>query len=267
MNQIQGGIVESQAGSEPLQQTEEIKPKSFFSRLGGVYFSPEATFKEIGTSPRVWMPIIALVIISMLSGFYLSKKIDLGALQSAQMEQAVAQGRMTQAQADQATSMVSKAGPVILVVGSAASTLFFALLIAAVFKLISVLITAENRFKAVFVVTAYAMIAVSIVQTILLIAILTFKNPADLSGTNMSSIIASNLGSMVSALFGDDALPKFLMKLAGWADIFAIWYLALLSIGYAAVSRKLKTSRVATWLVSIYVVIALIGSAISSLMS
>ena len=203
------------------------------------------------------MPIIALIIISLLSGFYLSRKMDLGSMQAAQMEQA-----------DQATAMVSKAGPFLMTAGSAVSTLLVALIIAALFKLISVLISAENSFKAVFAVTAYTLIAVSIVQIILMIVILSFKTPGDLTGmTSMSSIIASNLGAVFSALFGEDALPKFIMKFAGWIDLFAIWYIALLSIGYAAVSRKLKTAKAATWLVSIYVVIALIGSAISSLRS
>ena len=33
--------------SASMQQTEETKPRSFFSRLGGVYLSPGETFREI----------------------------------------------------------------------------------------------------------------------------------------------------------------------------------------------------------------------------
>jgi hypothetical protein len=40
--------------------------------------------------------------------------------------------------------------------------------------------------------------------------------------------------------------------------------IALLAIGYAAVSRKLKTGRAAFWLGAVYAIVAVIGAAISS---
>jgi hypothetical protein len=139
------------------------------------------------------------------------------------------------------------------------------LIIAAAFKLIAVVISAENRFKAVFAVTSYTVIAVSIIQSVLLILVVQVKGQGELDISNLNSILASNLGALISSILGEDALPKFLMRLAGWVDIFAIWRLALLSIGYAAVSRKLKTATAATWLTAVYLVIALIASAIGPL--
>jgi hypothetical protein len=119
---------------------------------------------------------------------------------------------------------------------------------------------AENRFKPLFSVTLYVMIAVSIVQSILLIVILHFKSPGDISLTNINSVMVSNLGSVLAGILGEDALPKFFMRLAGYVDLFAIWRIALLAIGYSAVSRKLKTTTAAIWLVAAYGVIAVIGS-------
>lgn len=147
------------------------------------------------------------------------------------------------------------------------SNLLVALIIAAVFKLISAVISAENRFKAIFSVTIYAMIAVSIVQSILLIVVLFFKSPGAVSITSTSSVLASNLGALLSAVLGEDGLPKYVLRLARWIDIFSIWMIALLSIGYSAVSRKLKTSTAATWLGCLYAIVAVIGSALGSLFS
>lgn len=257
--------METQSASEYKQQPEATNPKNFFSRLGGVYFSPGETFREIGRAPRAWMPLLALLILGTVSGYFMSTKIDIAAMQEAQLEQAVADGKMTQEQADNALAMTAKASGVMITVASGIGSLFFVFVIAGFFKLISALIAAENSFNGVLSVTAYAILAVTIVQTVLLIIILSIKDPMDFTATNASAILASNLGAVMSALFGEDALPKFLMRLAGWVDIFAIWIIALLSIGYAAVSVKLKTSKAATWLVSAYVVIALIGSALGSL--
>jgi len=252
--------VEPEAVGESVEESGAVRPRNFFSRLGGVYFSPGEAFQEIGRSPNVGAVIIALAIIGAISGFWLGQKLGFGALFS----QSVAEGKMTLEQANQASALMSKLLPVILPIGSAAGSLLVTLVMAAIFKLISLLISAENRFKAVFAVTAFTMIAVSIVQTILLVVVLSFKQAVDLSLANLSSVVASSLGALLSGTLGDNALPKFVMKLADYVDIFRIWTVALLAIGYAAVSRKLKTTTVAAWIGGLYAVFALISAAIMS---
>ena len=254
--------MDPQTASEPQPQKETVEARNFFSRLGGVYFSPRETFLEIGNSPKVLAPIIAMIIIGLLVGFYLSKNLDLQSLIVNQMQKAIEQGRMTKEQMEQQLPFVLRIAGIQLVVVAAVGNLVLSLIIAAVFKLITTLISAENRFKAVFTVTCYTMIAVSIIQSALLILVVHLKGPGGLDISNINSVLASNLGALISSILGEDALPKFLMRLAGWVDVFAIWRIALLAIGYAAVSRKLKTATAATWLAAVYVVVALIGSAI-----
>lgn len=250
---------------ETLQQPEESRPRSFFSRLGGVYLSPGETFRDIGRSPDVLLPMIALVILGLLVGYYMAQKIDLGSMMAEPLQQAVADGRLTEEQMEQQLAVMSKFGGVQMTVGNALGTLLMTLVIAALFKLISVMIGAENRFKAVFAATLYTFLAVSIVQYAVTVLILYFKSPGELTVTSITSLVASNLGALLAGLLGEDALPKFLMSFFGWIDLFAIWMIALLAIGYAAVSRKLKTSTAAIWLGGVYVVIALIASAAGSL--
>ncbi len=259
--------MESETVHESMQQEEPVKARNFFSRLGNIYFSPGETFGEIARAPRVLVPIIAMIVISMAAGYYLSTKIDLTSLQADQMEKLVAAGRLTQEQMEQQMAVVSKLGGIQLVVGAPISNLLMALIIAAVFKLISTFVSAENRFKTIFSVTIHALIAVSIVHSILLIAVLFFKSPGEVSATSINSVVASNLGALLSSVLGEDGLPKFVMRFAGWIDIFSIWIIALLSIGYSAASRKLKISTAATWLGCLYGIIAVIGSALGSLLS
>ena len=47
-------------------------------------------------------------------------------------------------------------------------------------------------------------------------------------------------------LFGVTGLPKFVSGLLSYFDIFYIWKLILLGIGYAAVSPRLKSSTAVT---------------------
>jgi hypothetical protein len=256
--------VETETISESAQGSEPIKPRNFFSRLGGVYFAPRETFTEIGRSPGVLWPIIALVIIGLLVGFYLAHKLDIESLVAKQLDQVVAAGRMTKEQAEQQMGIATKVGRYQVIIVPAIEGLLFALVIAAVFKLITFFVGAENRFKQVFGVTLYTILAISIVQYILFVAILYFKNPAELDASSLRTLLASNLGALLEGVLGEDSLPKFLAKFFGWVDIFAIWMIALLSIGYSAVSRKLKTSTAATWIGGLYLIIAIIAAAIGS---
>ena len=253
--------------NKAMPETEEPRPKSFFSRLAGTYFSPGETFREIGRSPAVLVPIIALIIFGFLQGFYLSKNFDMESMFSNMADQGQTQSQMTPEQkerVEQQMAFMAKFMGAFVLVGSVVGTLIVALIIAGVFRLICRLVDVENTFKAIFCVTAYVFLAVSIVSFALLALVASFKDPSELTYVNMRSLLTSNLGAILGSLFGEDILPKFFMKLFGYVDVFVIWYIALLSIGYAAVSPKLKTARVATWFSVLYGVIAVISAAIGS---
>ena len=259
--------MDTENASESIQSTEAVKPRSFSSRLGGVYASPGAMFQEVGRSPGVLLPMIALMVMGMISAYCTSLKVDLGSMAVEQIaEQQVARGNMTQAQADQLRERAASrgvAGTILGLISTGLTLVIIALIIAAVAKLISsTFLGAENTFKSLFSVTLYVTLAVGIVNTALFLLILYFKDPSDLSVGNINSLVASNLGALLTSILGEDALPRYLAKFFGWVDIFAIWKIALLAIGYSAVSRKLKTAKAATWITTIYVVIALIAAAI-----
>ncbi len=252
---------------EPALEIEAAESRNFFSHLGGVYSSPAAAFGSIGRSPQVLVPIIALIVIGLLLGYFMVQRIDMGALAVDQLEQQVAKGRITQEQFDQMKQRVAAAPKYRTVLSIPIQFLLLALVIAGIAKLVSsTFLGAENRFKAIFSVTLFAWIAVSIVYYGLFVLVLYMKNPGEISASNVNSLVASNLGALITGILGDDALPKFLTRLAGWVDVFAIWKIVLLAIGYSAVSRKLKTATAAAWIGVIYAVIALIGSAIGSLL-
>jgi hypothetical protein len=261
--------VEPETATESVQPAEEAKPRSFFSRLGGVISSPRESFQEIGRSPDLLLPIILLVILGTVTSYCLSLKVNVGALTVQPIiESQVAKGNMTQEQADQMLSRTlnqSAASKIFGGISSGISVILVVLIIAAVAKLIcSIFLGAENRFKSVFSVTMYAWLAPGIFHTVLFLIILYFKNPADITLLGVNSLVASNLEAFLTSLLGEGTLSPFLSSLLGWIDIFPIWKIVLLAIGYSAVSHKLKTAKAATWITAIYIIIALFGSAVSS---
>ncbi len=249
---------------ESVPEEKAISPKNFFSRLGGVYFSPREAFQEIGGSPTILMPIIVLIVIGLLSGFYLTKTVDIHSIIADQQEQRVKQGSITKEQMEQQLPIAQKVTEGFILVSSAFGSLLISLAMAGFAKFFSSFASAENKFKAIFAATLYAVIAVTFVQSVLLVVVLQFKNPVDVDLRNINSMIASNLGALLRGILGEDALPRFVMSLASAVDIFAIWIISLLAIGYSAVSRKLKTATAATWLVVAYGIVAVAGAAFAS---
>jgi len=257
--------VDQDAVDKSMPETEAPKPESFFSGLGGVYSSPRDTFREIGQTPRILIPFVALIIISLLLGLYLSRALDLEAAAVAQMEMMVEQGAITKEQMEERLPNAIKFAGIQLIAMTTLGSIFGCLIIAGYAKLFSVFAGAENLFKSLLSVTLFAMLAVTIVQSGLMILVLQLKGPGEVDFTQINSVVASNLGAILSSYFGDDVLPKFIMRLAAAIDVFAIWTIALLAIGFSTVSRKLKTSTAAIWLGGAYAVIAIIGAIVGSL--
>jgi hypothetical protein len=252
--------------SEPVQE-ETARAKNFFARLGGVFSSPREAFTEIGRAPRLIIPIIALLLITAFGGWYMAQKIDTRAAARAALERAVRQGQITEAQMNQQLTMTAAiAGPA-LVIGSSVSVLIICLAIAGYGKLFSMVAGAENSFKSLLTVSIYAVFAVSVVSTVLMILILQIRGQGRIEAADAGSIVASSLGSWIESTLGADALPKFVLNLAKAVDIFNIWIIALLSVGFSAVSKKLKTSAAATWLCGAYLICYIINAAFRAVFS
>lgn len=236
-------------------------------RLSGIYFSPSETFPAIGKAPKVVIAIVLTGIIAAVSSAVLTNRIGMENLVRKQMEPMVERGWMTQEQADLAIQQsttgvrgtISKVqGPVFAAIGYC----ILVLALTALFKLISMILGAENEFKQLLGVTAWTFLAISILQTALFIIVIYLKSPDDL---DLFNPVGSNLGAVIGMLV--EKPPKFLTSLASWIDVFGIWRIVLLSIGYAAVSRKLKSGTAAVFLFILYFIGALIFSAVTSMFS
>jgi hypothetical protein len=242
-------------------EVEAVEPKSFFARLGNVYMSPGEAFEEISRAPRLAFPIIVLIIISMVAGFYTAGMIDTNSLMAAQMQQAGAQG----ATPEQMQAILPTAIKVILTVISPIGSIIIILIVAGFFRVACIIATKENTYKDLFTVTVYASVAILIIQTIAIALTYYLKGPGTVSMANIGSVVATSLGAILASLLGNDALPKFFMALAQRVEFFAIWKIVLLAIGYSKVTKKMKTATAATWLGIAYGVIALVTAAATAL--
>lgn len=248
----------------PQSSVPTVPPKSFFNRLMGVYFSPGETFQEIELAPKPALPIIALALLTLVTTVVILQRIPMEKASEERLEQMIAENKITEEQAEQQREFMRKFGSVFKYVIPVVAAIFIvvmALAFAGVAKLISSMMGIENRYPPLLAVTVYAMLAVSLVGSLVAI-LLIYLQPVD--EINIENPVATNLSAILS-LLGVKGLPKFISTFLSYVDVFFIWKVALLGIGYAAVSRKLKAGTAIGYVSVVSLIIVLIHSTWSAI--
>ena len=245
-------------GAKPA--SPEAAPRNFFSRLIGVYFSPGETFAEMAQAPRALVPIIALVLLFSISSVFVTSRMPMDRINEDRIQQQIASGRLTEERAEQQREQMRKIAPFmkfIIPISTAIWAVVMVFAFAGLAKLVSMVMGIENKYMPLVSVTTYTMLAVYIVSSVIFV-ILLFIKPID--EFDWSNPVGSNLAALLTA-FGVEGLSKFLKGLLSYVDVFYIWKVALIAIGCAAVSHKLKASSAMVYAGVVACVIALIGGA------
>lgn len=233
----------------------EAPQMSFFQRLAGAFFEPTKTFADIDRKPSWIAMFIIMALLGMVAAYVATSHIDTEAL----MRQKLAAQNMTEEQIN-STVAAQQQNPILknlkyvgLVVAPIAQLLAY-LFVAAVFLLLFVLMGSPTTFKKTLAVTVWGMSPPGIVLTLLTILIIYVKNPESLDVSQ--GVVMSNLGSLVDA----KANPV-LGSLLGSVDLFSIWTIVLLAIGFAAISSKKMTTKKAAIGIVILWLIYVLGKA------
>jgi hypothetical protein len=245
-------------GAKPA--SAEAAPRNFFSRLIGVYFSPGETFAEMAQAPRALAPIIALTLLFVISGVLVTSRMPMDRISEDRIQQQIASGQINEERAEQQREQMRKIAPFmkfIIPISSAIWAVVMAFAFAGLAKLVCLVMGIENKYMPLVSVTTYTMLAVYIVSTVIFV-ILLFIKPID--EFDWSNPVGSNLAALLTA-FGVEGLSKFVKGLLSYVDVFYIWKVALIAIGCAAVSHRLKSSSAMVYAGVVACVIALIGGA------
>jgi Yip1 domain len=201
-----------------------------FSRIFGVLFSPKPTFESIVRRPTWVLPVIlgCILFISVVAIF--TQRGGWAPFFEKQDANNSRMQRMTQEERDRALNAQLKFAPTFGYVEGVIIPPIAAVVVAAVLMLIFNLSGATKvEFKTSLAIVSFAWVP-WLVHGLLSILILFLKDP---STVDLQNIVASNPGAFLS----DDA-AKWLVSLLSSIDIFAIWTLILLAIGYSATNPK-----------------------------
>lgn len=243
----------------------EPAPQNLFSRLIGVLFSPGETFQEIGRAPRVLIPSLLFVVLACVGGYLTMNKVGYETILRQNIEAFANKGMIPQDKVEEiiqqsSTPSAIMRGKIQSAVSPGIVVIVLMLIVAGLFKIFSLMLGYENTFKQLYSVTAYSFLAIAVITTVVLLISIYLKDPSDIDIYNP---IGSNLGALLPA--GTDTGSKFLVGMATYVDVFGIWRLALMAIGFAAVTRKLKTSTAAIFLSVLYFIGALLGGGVSAM--
>jgi hypothetical protein len=213
-------------------------PKSFVQRLVGIFVSPGATFADIARKPDFVVPLIINILATMAVFETMLAKIGAERIVRQSLEQSGRASNMSPEQLQQALEQGAKFTSVFMHVTGLLAAPIGLLVVAGLGLLImNAIFGSKLKFKTAFSVTSYAYL-VNLLGVIIALVMILVADPEQLNAQNP---VPTNPGFF----FNPRETSKPLLSLLGSLDVFSIWLIALLGIGFSeAVSRKVKPTTI-----------------------
>ena len=245
----------------PHTETKSQEPES--ARLGppqrliGVLLSPGETFQDVNRRATWLVPLLIILATTVAYVMFLNSQTDEGwrqFMQDTMKQQSEKSGQPMPDAAGLAKGV--SIGKLFTVAAFSLGGVIFYLLIAGVFALAFLLMQTKATFKKILSVVMWSACGTGIVQAVVAVASLLARDAESvrqIQPKNFGTVSATNLAVLLSS----DGSPA-LLALASSLDIFSIWFLILLTIGFTTISgvrgmstRKMGAVVFGLWLVGI----------------
>lgn len=201
---------------------------SGFGRLIGVLFSPDQTFASIARRPDFVVPLVLFLLFGIVGAIVFAQKADFVSAARAQMEER----HMSQDQMDRALKIQGSIAKV-FTYASPIFTIIFFLAAAAILMLAYRVMGGEGEFLHYFSVFLYSWVP-RFLQSCILTGVMAAR--ADKTDVQLLPVLVrSNLGFLA-----DLKTQPVLFSLLSSLDVFTIWSIVLMIIGFAHVSKMSK---------------------------
>lgn len=222
-------------------------PMNFLQRLTGIYFEPSKTFADISRRPS-WLAIFLLMsLVSVAATYTLIYRMDrelyaqkAAAMSMRYMKKFMSAQQLEQAQAaqiaaaSQPQSAIRKYSPIVTI---PLAQIVGYVIMAAILLLAFVIAGSGIGFKKSLTTTIWGTAPPGILLTLLSIVFMFVKNPQDLD-INFVNNVMSNLG-----MLADPDRQPVMNSLFSSIDLFSLWSIFLLSVGFASMSEGKLTPR------------------------
>ncbi|MFQ5525410.1 MAG: YIP1 family protein [Thermoanaerobaculia bacterium] len=210
--------------------------QSSFGRLVGVLVSPAQTFQSISQKPSWVVAMVVLIVVGVGVTMMMSGKMDWAEITRDSMEQRGQE--VSEDQIEQIIDFQEKFGPIMMIGGGAVGAPVVYLLLALVFMVLFKMLGGELDFVRSLSVVVHGMIPRAVLALLSLPVILG-RDELGFEELQDGSVILSNLGA-----FAPEEAGPALVALLSSVDLFSIWVVILLAIGYSMVARVSRGAAV-----------------------
>ena len=245
-------------------RTPETQAGGLFARLGAIFVEPRKAFEEIKRKPT-WLGIFLVLALVSIAGQYVAvTRVDY----ETYLRQALAMSPFTKGMAEEQIQQIvsqprSTIRQYLQVVLAPVNLLLAFLALAGVFLLAFVLTGASLTYKKSLAVTFWAMAPPAIVVTLLAIVFMLVKEPDSLDVIDITRNVASNPGMAV-----DEKASPLLHSLLARIDLFSLWTIYLLTLGFATISEgKLTFGKAGIVILTLWGLWVVVRVGISALMA
>ena len=210
----------------------------FFQNLIDLYFSPREAFARIVRAPRILVPLaLYAVVVLGFTGAWMSK-MDPTEFMKTQIEES---GRADKMTAEQKQTVIEQQAKFMPIFGWVVGPIFIAIMLLVVSGVLMFVyrffFAAEVGFKQSFAIVVWVFLAVSIVSVPVTLTVLALKGDWNI---DPNQAVMANLGLLVDK----SATAKPLWALLTSIDVFVLWMVFLLAVGFGVACRKSTSSAI-----------------------
>jgi hypothetical protein len=217
-------------------------PQSQPSRIVNTFIAPGRAFAGLRDARAWWMAWLLIAATSILFFYAIDMKIGMDQVMQQEFARNTrASDRMERIPPEQKAQVLQRAAGVSRVIGYAAPVTSLVIFLAIAGVLAATFnfgLGAEVPYGVALAITVYGMLPQAIKNLLGTAALMLGANT---EGFNLHNPVASN-----PAAFLDPAGSKFLYTICTGLDLFTLWSVVLLGIGFAAQSKIRRSLAVAT---------------------
>jgi hypothetical protein len=235
-------------------------PMSEGARLIDTFIAPSKTFTDLRRSAMWWAPWVLISIFSIAFMLTISKQIGFEQISKNQIARSARADQFDRLPADQQARQIQLSGRILqgFAFGSPLVVLLATLIVTVVlWATFKVGFAAETTFGQAFAIGMYAGLPGILGAILGIISLFAGVNP---EGFDINNPVATNLAYFLDP----QTTGKFVRGMASSLDLFVIWSIVLIGIGYSCTSKVKRSTAiivVACW----YLLFKLIASGLTTL--
>jgi|OpeIllAssembly_1097287.scaffolds.fasta_scaffold57767_2 hypothetical protein len=227
----------SPQAASPAPVTPE-PPGGFFQTLIDVYFAPRDAFTRIVRNSGFVVPAILVIVLGLAFFGTWVQKVDAKAFMRTQIEEGPFADRIP---AEQKAEIIEQQAARLATWGWINVAVFsplMLLVVAAVLHLVyRFFYASESTFRQALAITSWVFLAVGLITSPLTLAVMALKGDWNIDPNQA-------LQASPGLLLDPSTAAKPLMSLLNSLDLFSIWTVFLLAVGFGVASRKSTGSAI-----------------------